>query len=274
MVILPMDSNGMEKRGKDFIKFLGTAGARFVVSRQLRASGGLWLSLGEEKILVDPGPGSLVRCLSSRPKLDPFVLSGVILTHRHLDHSNDVNIIIEAMTDGGRNRKGFLYAPRDVFAPPDSVVQTYVRAFLEKIDYLQEGKTIQHPSFTLKTPVRHNHPVETYGLKFFLPYGTVSLISDTRFFPGLIDHYRNSDILIINVVLFHEYNDERIFHLHLRQAAEIIKNIEPKVAVLTHFGITMLRKKPYLLAQDLQEQLGIRVIAASDGMTLALKELI
>jgi phosphoribosyl 1,2-cyclic phosphodiesterase len=273
-VTLLMNSNNTEKRGQDFIKFLGTAGARFVVSRQLRASGGLWLSIGGEEILIDPGPGSLVKCLSSRPKLDPFILSGVILTHRHLDHSNDINVIIEAMTDGGRKKKGFLYAPGDVFSLPDPVVQTYVRSFLEKIDYLEKGKLIYHPSFTLGTPVRHHHPVETYGLRFSLPYGNVSLIADTKFFPGLIDHYQGSDVLIINVVIFHEYVDNRIFHLHFKQVVEIIKSIRPKVAVLTHFGMTMLQQKPYLLAQNLQDKLGIKVIAASDGMTLTLKNLI
>ncbi|HDD64611.1 MAG TPA: MBL fold metallo-hydrolase, partial [Firmicutes bacterium] len=29
----------------DFIKFLGTGGARFVVITQLRASGGIWISI-------------------------------------------------------------------------------------------------------------------------------------------------------------------------------------------------------------------------------------
>ena len=55
----------------NYIKFLGTAGARFVMIKQLRASGGLWVSSGETNILIDPGPGSIVRCASSRPKLDP-----------------------------------------------------------------------------------------------------------------------------------------------------------------------------------------------------------
>jgi len=44
----------------DFIKFLGTAGARFVMIRQLRASGGLWVSANNKNILIDPGPGSIV----------------------------------------------------------------------------------------------------------------------------------------------------------------------------------------------------------------------
>lgn len=268
-----MAKNNEVKKGQDFLKFLGTAGARFVVSRQLRASGGLWLSLGGEEILIDPGPGSLVRCFSSRPKLDPSKLNGVILTHRHLDHSNDVNIIIEAMTEGGKNRKGYLFAPRDAFAPPDAVVQSYVCSFLERIEYLEEGKKIHRPSFILEMPVRHKHPVETYGLRFLLPYGSLSLIADTAFFPALIDHYRGSDILILNVVIFQEHVDRNICHLNFNQAAEIIKGVSPKVAILTHFGMTMLRQKPYLLARNLQEKLGIKVIAASDGLAFSLENI-
>jgi len=67
------------------IKFLGTAGGRFVVSRQLRNSGGIWLSLNATNLLIDPGPGSLVRILSSKPKLNPRDLDGIILSHKHLE---------------------------------------------------------------------------------------------------------------------------------------------------------------------------------------------
>ncbi|HHT9154100.1 MAG TPA: hypothetical protein ACFYEM_11335, partial [Candidatus Hypogeohydataceae bacterium YC40] len=59
----------------NFIKFLGTAGARFVVSTQLRASGGIWFSLDGVNIIGDPGPGCLVRCTSSRPKMNPARLN-------------------------------------------------------------------------------------------------------------------------------------------------------------------------------------------------------
>src|SRR5579872_3926013 len=46
------------------ILFLGTGGARFVVARQIRASGGMWMRFGKTQIHVDPGPGALVRALS------------------------------------------------------------------------------------------------------------------------------------------------------------------------------------------------------------------
>ena len=78
----------------DKIKFLGTAGARFVVIKQLRKSGGIWITLDDTNLLIDPGPGSLLRCLSSKPKLNPKDLDGIILSHKHIDHSNDINIMI------------------------------------------------------------------------------------------------------------------------------------------------------------------------------------
>ena len=63
-----------KQRTGEFIKFLGTAGARFVMIKQLRASGGVWISVKGKNLLLDPGPGSIVRCASSRPKLDPTTL--------------------------------------------------------------------------------------------------------------------------------------------------------------------------------------------------------
>lgn len=254
----------------DFIRFMGTAGARFVVSRQLRASGGLWFALGGERILVDPGPGSLVKCLSSRPKMDPAGLDGIILTHRHLDHSNDVNVMIEAMSNGGNKRDGFLFGPNDVFSGPDPVVQHYARSFLGEEDYFEAGKQIKRGSYILNTPVLHQHPVETYGLQFRLPYGNISLIADTAYFPELIEHYRGADILIINVVIYQDNVPKRIYHLNFNQAKELIRGIKPQLAILTHFGLTMLKEKPHLLALRLQEELKTRVVAASDGLTIPL----
>ena len=103
----------MEKEDNGFIKFVGTAGARFVVMKQLRSSGGVWLSDGKSHLYMDPGPGALVRCLNTKPKLDPSTLDGILLTHKHLDHSSDINVMIEAMTDGGFKKRGVLFAPGD-----------------------------------------------------------------------------------------------------------------------------------------------------------------
>ncbi|MGB2815540.1 MAG: hypothetical protein WBC75_10730 [Dehalococcoidales bacterium] len=52
----------------------------------------------------------------------------------------------------------------------------------------------------------------------------------------------------------------------------ILPQIRPRKAVLTHFGMTMLKAKPWVLASKLAEETGVDVIAASDGMTFELED--
>ncbi|MGB4502742.1 MAG: MBL fold metallo-hydrolase [Dethiobacteria bacterium] len=258
----------------DWIKFMGTAGARFVVSRQLRFSAGIWCSLQRLNILIDPGPGTLTRCFTGRPKLDPEKLDVLILTHRHLDHSTDINVLIEAMTQGTFNHRGVLLAPADAVDGEEPVVFRHARRSVERLELLREGARYRLGGIDLTVPVRHRHPVETYGLTFHLPYGRVSLISDTAFFPGLADHYAQSDILILNVMLFEPLPVKEIQHLDLDSARILIQSIKPRLAIMTHFGISMLQHKPELLARQLTEKTGIQVIAATDGMKIDLKEVL
>src|SRR5512147_1017173 len=96
-----------------FIKFFGTGGARFVAASQVRATGGLWLNYKKTNLFIDPGPGAVVRIHGAKDHFDPGHLDGIILTHKHLDHANDVNILIEAMTDGGFKKRGALFCPED-----------------------------------------------------------------------------------------------------------------------------------------------------------------
>jgi len=251
------------------IKFLGTAGARVVVTRQLRSSGGIWISLNDTNILIDPGPGCLVKCAKSKPRLDPLKLDGIVLTHKHLDHSGDINIMIEAMTDGGFKKRGILFAPQDALEGKDPVVFHYLRSFLKKIQKLTEGGRYQIGNIFFTTPKKHQHGVETYGLNFYSSNISISLISDTAYFNGLEDYYKGS-ILILNVVRFKP--TEGVDHLSFEDAKRIIQINHPKLAILNHFGMTMLRAKPWQLAQELQEEIGIRIIAANDGMLINLDE--
>ncbi|HTY45511.1 MAG TPA: MBL fold metallo-hydrolase [Patescibacteria group bacterium] len=248
-----------------FIKFLGTAGARFVMIRQLRASAGLWIRCAGTNVLVDPGPGSIVRCAASRPKLDPGLLDAIILTHRHLDHSSDINVMIEAMTEGGFKKRGTVFCPADAIGD-DPVILKYARAFPEKIEVLEEKKEYKVGNFEFQTSLRHIHPVTTYGLKFRLGSSRISLLTDTRYFPELADAYKDTDVLIICVV----FAEPRagIDHLSLPEAEDLIRQIQPKKAILTHFGMTMLKARPHLQAEELSKRLGLDVQAASDGMRI------
>jgi len=251
----------------DTITFLGTGGARFTVTTQILASGGLWLNLSGAEILLDPGPGCIVQ--STKRKLRADKLRAIILSHRHLDHSADVNIMVEAMTQGGFKQHGWLFAPADAL-DTEPVIFSYLRSYLDGIEVLEEGKSYSIGDVAFTTPVRHIHPVETYGMRFTTAEHTFSYIADTRYFDDLCHSYK-SELLIINVVLLEP--KPPIDHLSVPDARHIITEIKPKVAILTHFGMNVWRAKPWEIAQGLSQETGVRVLAARDGMKFELSQL-
>jgi len=256
-----------ESSSSDTITFLGTAGARIMVANQILASGGLWLNLSGTEILIDPGPGCIVQ--SSKRKLRAEKLSAIILSHRHLDHSADINIMVEAMTQGGFKPHGWLFAPADAL-DTEPVLFSYLRSYLEGIEILKEGKSYSIGNIAFATPIRHIHPVETYGMSFKTAEHTFAYITDSRHFDGLCHSY-GAELLIINVVFLEPRPP--IDHLSLPDAEHIIAELKPKVAILTHFGMSMWRAKPWEIAQRLSQQTGVKVLAARDGMRFDLSQL-
>jgi phosphoribosyl 1,2-cyclic phosphodiesterase len=249
------------------LHFLGTGGARFVVARQIRASGGIWMGFGATQIHVDPGPGALVRALSTVPPHRPQDLDAIVLSHKHLDHAGDVNAMIEAMAQGGWKPRGSLVAPGDAW-DDDSIVLRYARRFVPNHIVVEErGGPYAINDVELHASIRHMHPVETYGLHFRYAGTTVSYLPCTRYFDALIDDYRAHvpDVLIVNVLRYADGMD--VDHLTFEQAKRLIAGIAPKTAIMTHFGTKMLERDPRRLAYDLEDELGVRVYAAYDGWT-------
>ena len=255
----------------EFIKFLGTAGARFVVARQLRSSAGVFISMKGKNIILDPGPGTLVRCAKSRPGIDVTKLDAIILTHAHIDHTSDVNILIDAMTSGGLRRRGILFAPKECIYGEDAVVLKYLRDFMEAIVILEENQAYGIDDLRFSTSLRHQHPVETYGINFDLDGRKISFMVDTRYFPDLIRSYTGAHLLVMNVVRYDPHESGEVMHLCVDDVRRILSEIRPGRAILTHFGMTMLKGRPWELAKKLTEELGLDVIMASDGMTVELE---
>jgi L-ascorbate metabolism protein UlaG (beta-lactamase superfamily) len=116
---------------------------------------------------------------------------------------------------------------------------------------------------TFYTPVRHRHPVETYGFVFSTTERTFSWIIDTGYFDELSEYY-TGDLIIINVVLAEPKSG--IDHLSIPDVKVILNKIRPKVAIITHYGMGVWKAKPPILARMLSDETGVPVIAARDGM--------
>jgi ribonuclease BN (tRNA processing enzyme) len=252
---------------QNVLTFLGTAGARFMVTKQLAASGGLWLNLNGTELMIDPGPGAIVQV--NKRKLNPEKLKAIILSHRHLDHSGDTNVMVEAMTDGGFHRHGLVFAPSDAF-DKEPVLFSYLKKYLDGTVTLEAGQSYNVNGVAFSTPVKHLHSVETYGLVFKSADYNFAYVTDTLYFKELKNYY-TCDMLILNMVFTRPIGN--VQHLNVGDVETLLKEIKPKVALLSHFGMMVWEANPRAIAEDLAQKAGVNVIAAWDGMKFDLTKL-
>ena len=254
---------------KGKLVFLGTAGARYVAFGFERQAGGLYFGFPSVNVHVDPGPGAFVH--SHRKGIEPYWTDVVILSHRHLDHCADVNHILEAMTLGGKKKRGFLLCPSDCI-DSDPVVLEYTRKNVNRVEVVREGKKENlSEDVAVSFPLRHIHGVETYGVVFKWRGTVYSYVSDTKFFDGILSAYRKSSLLILNTTLLKP--NPRIDHLSAEDVKVIVGELKPELTILTHFGRTMLSAKPWEVALSISKETGVKVIAAYDNMILDLETL-
>lgn len=258
-----------ETKDLNEIVFLGTGGARYVIAKQTRATGGILFHLEKQHILVDPGPESLLRLVTYLPKFNPEKIDAIVLSHKHIDHSADINVYLDILTKGGFKRGGYLIAPQDAFGE-EGVIFKYLTQFIEKTDIIKPKLKLALGRVILDFPMRHIHPVETYGLKLKTKDYSIAYISDTKFSPKLIGAY-TADILILNLL---RLEPSEIEHLSVPDCIEIINGIKPKVALITHFGMTMVRAGPWNIARKLKEETGVTILAAEDGRHYSIEKLL
>ena len=249
-----------EAANRDEIVFLGTGGARYVIAKQLRATGGMLFRIGGKNVLVDPGPESLYRLLTYLPKFNPEKIDAIPLTHKHIDHSADINVYLDVITRGGFKKHGILLAPADAFGE-EGVIFKYLLDFVERKVVIKAGMDFELNGVSFQFPIKHQHRVETYGFKLLHNDYTVSYISDTKYFTDLGSAYA-ADIVIMNLI---KLEPSEIDHLSVDDCAQIISSIRPRVAIITHFGMTMIRAGPWNVARQLKDRTGITVLAAEDG---------
>jgi phosphoribosyl 1,2-cyclic phosphodiesterase len=230
-----------------------------MVAKQLAASGGLYLEDGNARISLDPGPGAIVQY--SKRKVDLTKLDAIVLSHKHLDHSGDVNVMVEAMTDGGFRHRGRLFCPSDAL-DDDPVVLNYLRKFPQEVVRLEPETTYSVNGLSFITSPRHVHQVETFGFRFGERLGWVT---DSAYYDGIAEQHR-AEVMVIHTVLM-ECRPE-LPHLCVADAERIIREAKPRLAILTHYGMTVWRAHPWELAADLTQRLGIEVKAARDGMSV------
>ena len=248
---------------KDFIHFFGTTGNKDIFFKKIRSSGGLYFSVDSTNIIIDPGPNTFYKYINNyEDKID-----GIILSHIHIDHSNDLNIFVELMTNGGEEKQGSLLLPNQ--AIEERVLFPYVKEFPKHLEIIKPNSNYTIKNIEITSSIEHKHGVENYGFKIKTKNHIIGLVTDTAYFPELLNSYKGCDILIINVPYYIQ-DKPKPKHLDIANVEEFIKVIKPSKVILTHFNCNILNSNTVSIANELSRKYSIEVISAEDDMILEL----
>ena len=248
------------------LTFLGSGGGRFSAISQRRMTGGFRIdNLGGKNYHIDPGPGALIRTYQFG--FDPRNLSGIIVSHSHTDHYNDAEILIEAMTRGMTKRRGTIVGSKSVLEGYEKwgpCISSYHKSQSDQL-VLEPDKFRQLDNVTIKgTRTSHGDPT---GSGFQIDYRgfKISYTSDTGYFEGLADEHKGADILIASV-LRPGYRPIK-GHMCSKDFADLINEVKPQVAVMTHLCLKMISSNPVTEAKKVFKRTGVKTIAAYDGLS-------
>ncbi len=263
-----MDSSFILIMSLNEIVFLGTGGDRFSVGRQMRSSGGIVLRISGIQFHLDPGPGSLVKAKDYG--INPRETNVLLASHNGLIHCNDINVMIDAMTHSGLDKSGILLASRSIIYG-DEKVKPYLtkmhRRYVERYVPLDAGHTVKFNNNIKITALKTQSNDSTgVGFKFVNDKFSVGYTSDTGYFPELAEDLKGSDVLILNIVMPFGHTSED--YLSSDDAIKLIREIRPRLAILTHFGQKMLEQDPIYQARKIQRKTNVQTIAARDGMAV------
>ncbi len=248
--------------------FLGTGGGRFVVFKGIRRSAGYLIEKNGKYIHIDPGPCALSALLWK--KINFSKITSIFLTHKDLDHSASLNVIVEAITEGGGKKRGKVFLPEDCLEP-EPILLSYLRKSIEKIHILKPEEIIKINDIEFYISPYHPHrDVKCMGFK--IPEYSLSFITDTSFDKKILEFYKGMENFIIHMVLFEPR--EGIDHLSFKQMQEVIEFLNPKNVIITHFGMKVIRAKPKELASELSKNTGVNVTSAYDGMEVEFEKIL
>jgi ribonuclease BN (tRNA processing enzyme) len=253
------------------IIFLGTGGDATVIGKQTRASGGIVIRTEGYQFHIDPGPGALVKAREYGINLR--ATTAVLVSHAHLNHCNDVNAVVSAMTYDGLDHNGVLIASESVLegygadkqhVPP--ILTPRARSSFERVIGIKSGQKVGIENIEIHA-LKTNHLDPTcIGFKLFTSDFILSYSADTAYSGNIAEQYKGSDILILNVV--HPASEKSKINLNSEDVIKILNKVKPKVCIITHFGSKMLDAQPMYEVRHIQRETGIQIIAADDGLEL------
>ena len=268
--------------------FLGTGGGRINLVRQFRSTAG-FLIAGSKSIYVDPGVGVVNQ--SNRYKIPLNNVDILFVSHIHPDHANDAELLTEVMTHATLVKRGIILADSlslkgsNIFIRIIAAITSPLAKLLPKLfkkikidnpaisDYHQDlvqsihifspGKVLQIDGIKLiGTHTKHDSPAVGFVLE--MDGKRIGYTSDTEYFEGITEEYKNCDIIIINML--RATKPDFAGHFYAETVAKFLKEAKPKKALITRFGGQFFKLNPNIITKKIQEDSGVSTAATRDGM--------
>jgi len=249
------------------IIFLGTAGGN-AVSKQIQSAGGIILQIGELQFHLDPGPGALTKAKEYQVNLSHT--TAVLVTHNHVNHCAELNVMIDAMTHCGIERRGLLLASKSVVLGTEEMNPVLTKAHAtmpEKVIPMEKNHKIGIDLIEIHALTAEHSDETAIGFKFLCPKYTLSYTGDTQYSEKLVEELSGTDILILCVP--YPGNKTTGMNLDTENAIKIVNAVKPKVTILTGFGFDMFRTGILDEARDVQRATNVPTIAAKDGLMIS-----
>ncbi|WP_321285629.1 MBL fold metallo-hydrolase [uncultured Sunxiuqinia sp.] len=259
----------MEKALNFKIEFLGTGTSQGVPvvacdcatcqstnARDKRLRSALFIEADNQKVVIDAGPDFRQQML----RIGLKKLDAILITHEHTDHIFGLDDI--------RAFNWVQKHPTDIYAElrvQNSIKRVFDYVF-EKNKYpgipqmnlhLVENKPFKVNSVDVM-PIRgYHHKLPVFGFRI----GKMAYLTDiNRIEDEEKQKLQDLDMLVVNALRI----EKHISHFNLKEALELIKEVKPKQAYLTHISHLMG------LHENVEQQLPDNVHLAYDGLKLSM----
>jgi phosphoribosyl 1,2-cyclic phosphate phosphodiesterase len=222
--------------------------------KRLRSA--LFVEVNGDKLVIDAGPDFRQQML----RIGLRQLNAILLTHEHTDHIFGLDDIRAFNWVQGH--------PTDIYA--EARVQTTIKRVFnyvfEKNKYpgipqmnlhLVENKPF-HINSTEVVPIRaFHHKLPVFGYRI----GNMAYLTDVNFIEDAEkEKLAGLDVLVLNALRI----EKHISHYNLEEALQLIGELNPKRAYLTHISHLMG------FHDEVQKQLPKNVFLAHDGLRLSI----
>jgi phosphoribosyl 1,2-cyclic phosphate phosphodiesterase len=205
-------------------------------------------------LVIDAGPDFRQQMLQHRIRH----LNGILITHEHVDHIFGLDDI-----------RAFNWAQKqstDIYA--EERVQIAIRRIFDYVfaTYKYPGIPQMHLHLIENKPFMINNleviPIRGYHCNlpvFGFRFGKIGYVTDVNSLEDAeIDKLRGLDVLVLNALR----KEEHISHYNLSQALEIIAELKPRKAYLTHMSHQMG------FHDEVQKELPENVLLSYDGLKI------